>query len=209
MKKLLFLFIFIIIISCKESKQDSIEFCKKAFDIYNSSSLDKKTKTDSALVLIDLAIEADENNFNAYNQKTIYLVEKKDLKELIKNSDKLIELRPHQPNWLIQKGIYLELLGNKNKAFELYNKAFNKYQQLSKTDLNKDFNFRIEYLTCLQVLEFENKVKIEIEKLKKEFPNQKEFIDIYSDYDKRNMFEIWNNSNELEISEKAEELLNL
>lgn len=209
MKKLLFLFIFIIIISCKESKQDSIEFCKKAFDIYNSSSLDKKTKTDSALVLIDLAIEAGENNFNAYNQKTTYLVEKKDLKELIKNSDKLIELRPHQPNWLIQKGIYLELLGNKNKAFELYNKAFNKYQQLSKTDLNKDFNFRIEYLTCLQVLEFENKVKIEIEKLKKEFPNQKEFIDIYSDYDKRNMFEIWNNSNELEVSEKAEELLNL
>lgn len=209
MKKLLFLFIFIIIISCKESKQDSIEFCKKAFDIYNSSSLDKKTKTDSALVLIDLAIEADENNFNAYNQKTTYLVEKKDLKELIKNSDKLIELRPHQPNWLIQKGIYLELLGNKNKAFELYNKAFDKYQQLSKTDLNKDFNFRIEYLTCLQVLEFENKVKIEIEKLKKEFPNQKEFIDIYSDYDKRNMFEIWNNSNELEVSEKAEELLNL
>lgn len=115
MKKYYFLLLCLFFIGCRDEEK-SKEYYKKAFDVYNTISLDKKQRIDSSLKLIDLAIDANKDNFNAYYQKMTYLVETKNLSELIKNCDKMLELRSEQPYWLLQKGLYLELSKKKNRS---------------------------------------------------------------------------------------------
>ena len=73
------------------------------------SNLDENIKIDSCLTIINKAIEIDNNNFSAYYNKSKFLTLKKDIKESIKNNQKMIELRPNQPLWKIQRGLFFDI----------------------------------------------------------------------------------------------------
>lgn len=108
----------------------------------------------------------------------------------------MIELRPNQPIWKIQRGLFFEIDDNKIEAEKIYSKAILEYENLLKTELNKDFNFRIEYMTSLETKGEIDKAKIELEKINKEFPNNETIKVFKSDYkfkSKEEIIEYWKN----------------
>jgi hypothetical protein len=68
--------------------------------------------------LVDKAIEIDGSYFNAYYTKVNSWLGKKTLKNRLKNT-KMIELRPQQPLWKIQRGLFFDIDGNKTEAEKL------------------------------------------------------------------------------------------
>ena len=67
-----FLCVFAILLFSCNSYQNELEaekISKKAFDVYMDFSLDKDVRLDSALLLFDQALELDDQNFTALNNK--------------------------------------------------------------------------------------------------------------------------------------------
>jgi tetratricopeptide (TPR) repeat protein len=199
MKKLLILTILLSIVSCKGQENESKELVKKANNFFMKSNLDEDAKIDSCLILINKAIEIDEDNFNAYYSKSKFLTFKKDIKELIKNNEKMIELRPNQPLWKMQRGLFFDIDGNKTEAEKNYRIGIAEYESLLKTELKNDFNLRMEYLSALETTGDIKKAEKELESISRDFPDN-EILKVYkAEYKfktKEQLIEIWKNGHE-------------
>ena len=199
MKKLLILTLFLSIVSCNGQEKEAKDLVKKANDFFMKSKLEENVKIDSCLVLIDKAIKIDESYFNAYYTKSKFLTWKKDIKESIKNNAKMIELRPQQPVWKIQRGLYYDIDGNKTEAEKNYKVGITEYENLLKTELKNDFNFRMEYLSALETKGELNKAKLELENISQDFPNN-EILKVYkTEYKfktKEELIALWKNGSE-------------
>lgn len=195
MKKALLLAIILSIVSCKGQKKESKELVKKANTIFWKSKHDKKFKIDSCLVLINKAIEIDDENFGAYEAKSSFLAYKKDIKGLLKNNEKMIELHPKQPLWKIHRGLYLELNGEKVEAEKYYDQGISEYQNLLlDPKQNNEFNLRMEYLSAIETKGDLKKAEIELKKMSVDFPDN-QFLKLYlTDHKfmtKKELFEVW------------------
>jgi tetratricopeptide (TPR) repeat protein len=199
MKKILILTILLSITSCKEQENESKELVKKANNFFMKSNLDEEAKIDSCLILINKAIEIDEDNFNAYYTKNKFLTFKKDIKESIKNNEKMLELRPNQPLWKMQRGLFFDIDGNKTEAEKYYEIGIAEYESLLKEELNNDFNLRMEYLSALEITGNIKKAEKELEKITRDFPNN-EILKVYKEEykfrTKEQLIEIWKNGHE-------------
>lgn len=100
--------------------------------------------------LTNLALELDDKNLNAYQHKSTLLTRTRDIKELIKVAEQLIQLRPNKPYLYGQKAIYLEIAGDSAQAIEYYQMAISKFKKALKTNDSNDFNILIEYVDILQ-----------------------------------------------------------
>ena len=160
-----------------------------------------KTKTlDSCLLIVDRVIENNKDFFPAYDCKSFILTKKKDLNGLLDNNEKVIQLRPNQPIWIIQRGLFFDLKGNEAQADKYYKTGVEKYRTLLNSDnkLKNDINFRIEYLSALEINEELKTLEIERKKLKLDFPDNEfvnEFITLYKPKSKKEIMEIWHNQN--------------
>jgi hypothetical protein len=196
MKKLLLIFIFSQVASC-QYKPDSkaVELIKEANGIGAKSFYKNSIENDKALKLIDEAIKIDDEYFSAYQSKITFLYAKKDINGLLENNQKIIELRPNQPMWKIQRGLFLEIKGDKIKAQESYKLGLKEYQELlKKKEMNQDFNFRIEYIFALESNENLNQAKVEMEKLRKDFPENEivqSYLKIYKLKTKSELISLW------------------
>ncbi|WP_300978594.1 hypothetical protein [Flavobacterium sp.] len=199
MKKLLILTFFLAIVSCNGQEKEAKELVKKANDIFMKSNLEENVKIDSCLVLVNKAIKIDESYFNAYYTKSKFLTWKKDIKESIKNNAKMIELRPNQPLWKIQRGLFFDIDGDKTEAEKNYKIGITEYENLLKTEVKNDFNFRMEYLTALETKGEINKAKLELENISRDFPNN-EILQVYkTEYKfktKEELIALWKNGKE-------------
>jgi hypothetical protein len=199
MKKLLILTFFLSIVSCNGQEKEAKELVKKANDIFMKSNLEENVKIDNCLVLVNKAIKIDESYFNAYYTKSKFLTWKKDIKESIKNNAKMIELRPNQPLWKIQRGLFFDIDGNKIEAEKNYKIGITEYENLLKTEVKNDFNFRMEYLTALETKGEINKAKLELENISRDFPNN-EILEVYkTEYKfktKEELIALWKNGKE-------------
>lgn len=198
MKKLLLLIIFSQLASCQDKPDiKAVELLKKANKIGAKSFYKDSIENNKALKLIDEAIRIDDKYFSAYQSKTIFLSAKKDIDGLLQNNLKIIELRPNQPIWRIQRGLFLEIKGNKIKAQESYKLGLNKYQEILKQkDINQDFNFRIEYISALEANENLNQAKVEMEKLRNDFPGNEivqNYVKEYKLKTKAELISLWKN----------------
>lgn len=177
MKKLVILTLFLSIIACKGQEKEECrikakELVKQANELFMESKLEEQTKLDSCITLINEAIKIDENYFNAYYTKSTYLTLKKDIKESIKNNEKMIQLRPNQPLWKIQRGLFFDIDGNSIEAEKKYAIGIKEYENLfKKTELKNDFNLRMEYLSGLESKGDIKKAEKELEKINCDFPN--------------------------------------
>ena len=184
MKKLVILTLFLSIISCKgqekeESRIKAKELVKQANELFIESKLEEQAKIDSCITLINEAIKSDENYFNAYYTKSTYLTLKKDIKESIMNNEKMIQLRPNQPLWKIQRGLFFDINGNSSEAQKNYAIGIKEYENLfKKIELKNDFNLRMEYLSGLEAKGDLNKAEKELEKINLDFPNN-EILKVY------------------------------
>lgn len=201
MRKLYIITIFFAFISCKgqveeENRTKAKNLVNEAVDCYSKSILEENKKIDNCIILINNAIKIDSTYFKAYYSKIKLLAWKKDIKGLLKNNEKMIELRPNQPIWKIQRGLFFEIDGNKIEAEKFYSNGILEYENLLKTELNKDFDFRLEYMTSLETKGEIDKAKLELENINKDFPNN-EIIKVYkSDYkfkSKQEIIEYWKN----------------
>ncbi|MFC6098099.1 tetratricopeptide repeat protein [Flavobacterium qiangtangense] len=198
MKKLLLLVLFSQLASC-QNKPDikAVELLKKANEIGAKSFYKDSIENNKALKLIDEAIRIDDKYFSAYQSKTIFLSAKEDIDGLLQNNLEIIELRPNQPIWRIQRGLFLEIKGNKIKAQESYKLGLSKYQEILKQkDMNQDFNFRIEYISALEANENLNQAKVEMEKLRNDFPGNEivqNYVKEYKLKTKAELISLWKN----------------
>ena len=199
MKKLLIITILLSIVSCNSQESESKELVKKANNFFMKSNLDENIKIDSCLTIINKAIEIDNNNFSAYYNKSKFLTLKKDIKESIKNNQKMIELRPNQPLWKIQRGLFFDIDGNKIEADKNYKLGIAEYEKLLETEkeLSKDFNFRMEYLTAIETSGDTKKASKVMNEIENDFPNN-EILKVYKTENKtkEEVIEMWKNGTE-------------
>jgi len=201
MKKLIILTLFLSIISCKgqEKEKNRIkaeELVKQANELFMKSKLEEQTKLDSCITLINEAIKIDENYFNAYYTKSTFLTLKKDIRESIKNNEKMIQLRPDQPLWKIQRGLFFDIDGNTIEAEKNYAIGIKEYENLfKKTEFKNDFNLRMEYVSGLEAKGDIKKAEKELENINLDFPNN-EILKVYkAEYKfktKEQIIEAWN-----------------
>lgn len=181
----------------------AVALVKQANEI-GLAALNKDTlKINQALNLLDQAIKIDDQYFSAYYTKEILLASKKDIDGALLTNLKLIALRPNQPSWIVQSGLFYDIKGNTSKARENYKVALTKYQELLKQqDLNQDFNFRIEYINALEASEDLIQAKNEMEKLGKDFPDNEivqEFCKSYKLKTKPELINLWKYGEQNEV----------
>lgn len=188
-------FTLLLLFSCVNKKEESDKLVKKASTVYLNFDIDTEKRIDSALSLVDSAIILDDENFQAYLNKVTYLAEKRDLEGLLINNLKMIELKPDQPYWKVQRGAFFDLKGLATQANKLYDEGIKQYDEIFKEDtlLKNDLNFRLEYITALQLKGDTLKVKNEYSILKKKFPDN-EILKMYDSVgfqSKDAVFDIW------------------
>ena len=109
----------------------------------------------------------------------------------------MIELKPNQPLWIIQRGLFFDINNEPKKAQENYDLGINKYRELLKQkELNQDYNFRIEYISALEAKENLNLAKVEMEKLKNDFPENElvqSYVKEYKLKTKTELKSVWEN----------------
>lgn len=172
MKKFLLLIIFSQLASCQyKPDTKAIELVKQANKIGSECFYKDTIKANQALLLLNQAIKIDDKYFSAYYSKLIFLTAKKDIDGLLLNNQKMIELRPNQPLWKMQRGLFFDIKGNKSEAEKNYVIGIAEYENLLKTELKKDFNFRMEYLSALETKGDIPKTQLELENISREFPN--------------------------------------
>lgn len=149
-KTSLTLFLFFTFVSCN-TKEKSTELTKQAMAVFTDYNLDNKTRVDSSLTLLNLAIKFDENNFKAYENKYGLLSQKKDTEGMFKCISKMVELRPNQPYWKLIKGFVFDLKNDSINAQILYNESVNQYKNIIKVD-STNFNLKLEFVTALRTV---------------------------------------------------------
>ena len=149
---------------------ESIELNNKALEISKFQRYDT-LKVDSALLLLDKATELDSLYFLGYANKVQFLMFKQDFQRLLENNKKIRELRPNQPNWIIQHGLILELSDEIDKANKEYKIGINEYEKIMNSDANLSWEFELEFAQSLVIANnYEEAQKI-INRLKKENPD--------------------------------------
>ena len=176
-------FLLIVILSQFSSCQykpdnKAVELVKQANEIGSKSFYKDSIKTNQAIELINQAIKIDDKYFSAYHSKSFFLSLKKDIDALLLNNSKMIELRPNQPLWKIQRGLFFDIYGNKIEAEKNYKIGITEYENLLKTGLKNDFNFRMEYLSALETKGEINKARLQLEKISRDFPDN-EILKVY------------------------------
>jgi len=140
--------ILLLLCSCSSSEESKGQLDEALF-IYYQSELDEETKIDSSLILVNKALQFDDENFKAHSHKQELQFRKRDLKGIIETTDKLIKLRPNYPDLLGQKAFLLELVGDSITSKKLYQKSLSLYEEYIEED-DSDFNLKISYLGMLQ-----------------------------------------------------------
>lgn len=188
MKYLILIVLASIAISCSQNQNDtkneikretlfeykpnpeSIELNNKALEITMFHREDS-IKVDSAILLLDKATELDSLFFLGYCSKVQFLMIKKDFPRLLENNKRIRELRPNQPNWIIQRALILELSGEIEKANTEYKKGISEYEQIMDSERNLSWEFELEFAQNLVMANNYDKAQKIVNRLKKENPN--------------------------------------
>lgn len=200
MRKILLIVIFSQLANC-QYKPDSkaLELVKQANEIGAKSFYKDSIKTNQAIALIEQAIKIDDKYFSAYYSKALFLTAKKDIDGLLLNNLKMIELRPNQPLWKIQRGFFFDIDNNKSEAEKNYKIGITEYENLLKTELKNNFDFRMEYLSALETKGEIKKAKLELENITKDFP-ENEILKVnkteYKFKTKEELIALWKNGSE-------------
>jgi tetratricopeptide (TPR) repeat protein len=188
MNKILFIILASIAFSCdqtqsdaqgkieKESQSDykpnpeSIELNKKALEI-TMFHRDVLIKVDSAILLLNKATEIDSLYFLGYANKIQFLLIKQDFPRLLETNERIRELRPKQPNWIIQRALILELSGEIDEANTEYKKGIIEYEEIMDSEKNLSWEFELEFAQSLVMANNYDKALEIINRLKKENPD--------------------------------------
>ncbi|MFD0837392.1 tetratricopeptide repeat protein [Mariniflexile aquimaris] len=195
-KTLLILILIFSVISCNKNEK-SKELTKQAMVVFTDYNLDNKTRIDSSLTLLNLAIELDKNNFKAYENKYGLLSQKKDIDGMFSCINKMVELRPNQPYWKLTKGFVYDLKKDSVNAFKLYTESVNQYKNLLKTD-SSDFNLTLEFAGALKLVNENKSADSVLKQMQLDYKSehQMQILDYYIKNDtltRKEVIENWKN----------------
>lgn len=192
----LILFLIFTAASCNK-KEKSTELTKQAMSVFTDFNLDNTTRIDSSLTLLNLAIEFDENNFKAYENKYGLLSQKKDIDGMFNCISKMVELRPNQPYWKLIKGFVFDLKNDSINASKLYTESVNQYKNIFKVD-STNFDLKLEFVTALRTVNENKSADSILKKMQTDYKteHQMQILDYYIKNDtltRKGQIENWKN----------------
>ena len=96
-----------------------------------------------ALIFLDSATVIDSNDFTAYNNKLMFLGSLKEYTKAIKTVDELIRLRPNAHDLYMQKGNFLEIIGDTTSAKLNFEKSLSICNSVLDTMLETNRDYRM------------------------------------------------------------------
>lgn len=126
---------------------------------------------DSAIYFLDMATEMEKDYFIAYTNKIIFLNMNMDFPRLIETNKEIQRLRPKQPMWIIQEGIFYELYNDSIVANDLYKKGLSKYDSIIQNDTSIGFDIKFEYVNSLIMGNKPELAEKKFEELNNEYPD--------------------------------------
>jgi len=156
---------------CSCSTQTDKNYDPKAISLNDQAIELIFNKPDSALILLNKAIEIDETYYVAYNNKVnIYISEGK-LDQAIISAEKGVKHKPDLAESVSMLGMLYDYTGQTDKAKEQYQRALEIYNnRLENSEKNKRAN-RLHRAHILLLLERKSEGQSEVDKLIKEYPD--------------------------------------
>jgi len=125
---------------------------------------------DSALVLINKALDVDSNYIVGYANKISIYMKLKDYKNALIISDKALKIDPDYAEGYLEAGTICDIMGDSTRAFDYYKKGIVYYDKRisNPKDQKKLINSRLNRACLLRYSGKEMEGKRELEKLKAE-----------------------------------------
>lgn len=184
--------ILLLLISCSEQKKHESQgpYDPKAIELNNRAvKLINLYKNDSALLLLDQAIDIDQSYYMPHSNKVTIYVSQADYKKAHRESELAIEKRPDLAEGWMMSGLLNEKLGDTIKAQQYYQKSIDLFEARISDPKKKDqiVANKLSRALSLILVGKEEEGKEELNKLKQENPdnfmidqflkiNRKEFI---------------------------------
>lgn len=184
--------ILLLLISCSEQKKHEGQgpYDPKAIELNNRAVvLINQYKNDSALLLLDKAIDIDQSYYMPHSNKVTIYVSQADYKKALRESELSIEKRPDLAEGWTMSGLLNEKLGDTIKAQQYYQKSIDLFEARISDPKKKDqiVANKLSKALSLILIGKEKEGKEELNKLKQENPdnfmidqflkiNRKEFI---------------------------------
>ena len=176
--------VLIFMISCSEKKKNKSEIDPKALELNEQGvKFMKEFKNDSALILFDKAIEADETYYQPNSSKAGIYINLREYPKALVESELAIKKNPDFAEGWTRAGMLNEKLGNSEKAAKYYQKSIELFDKRINDPEKKDriVQNKLSRALSLVLLGKEDKAKEELTKLKNENPNNSmitNFMDI-------------------------------
>jgi tetratricopeptide (TPR) repeat protein len=164
------------LISCSEQKKHDSQgpYNPKAIELNNRAvKLINQYKNDSALLLLDKAIDIDESYYMPHSNKVNIYVSQADYKKALRESELAIEKRPDLAEGWTMAGLLNEKLGDTLKAQQYYQKSIDLFEARINDPKKKDQMVanKLSRALSLILVGKEEEGKEELNKLKQENPD--------------------------------------
>jgi tetratricopeptide (TPR) repeat protein len=178
-------FLFLLLHSCGEEKEIiNKEYNPKAVDLNNKAVENiLHFKADSALILLDKAIELDETYYLPHSNKVKIYIDRGEIEKALYESEMVIKKKPDLAEGWTFAGMIHEKVGNNQKAKKYYQKSINIYDDRIKSPKKRDDinSNKVNRALSLKLLGRNSEANSEIKKLINEDPKNsmyKELLEI-------------------------------
>jgi len=129
----------------------AVELQKKAVETFNKIQIGEDKKIDSAISLLDQAIQIDPNYSLAYSTKSQFLVAQGELGQAAKVMENMLQRVPEFSEAIVYAGMIHTRLGNQTKAKYWYGKALKLLKSQPEKDRRREQS-RISTIGLLLIL---------------------------------------------------------
>lgn len=162
-----------IFLSCNNNKEN-IEFNPKAVDLNNRAvEMLKRYEIDSAMVLLDSAIAADNNYYYPHSNKSAVYISRKQYDKAIKESELVLQKSPESAESWAFAGMIYDRIGKQSVAYKYYQNSIKLYNERidDTSKMSQKFDNRLNRAMSLILIGKESDAKGELQKLKAEQPD--------------------------------------
>jgi len=190
---LIYSLVLIAMVSCsvKQNQKKQGEYDPKAVELNKQAmNLMNQLKDDSALILFDKAIEADESYYLPHSNKVGIFISQRKYGTALAESEKAIKKNPDYAEGYTITGMLTEKQGDPIKASEYYKKSIELFDLKISDPKNKErlSQIKLSRAISLVLLGKVAEAKEELAKLQKEDPNNP-MVNNFQDINKKDFLE--------------------
>jgi tetratricopeptide (TPR) repeat protein len=157
--------------SCSQ-KKSKLEFNSESQELNKKAlQLIKEAKYDSALILLDRAIEIDKEFYPAYQNKIFIYNNRQDYKNALAVADQQVVINPQVAGAWVIYGMLNDVTGDSSKAIKCYKKGMSLFDDQSSKSAESMKNYKVNRAFILILLGKDQDAKIALQEFKLEYPN--------------------------------------